>query len=135
MPTRNWSGRELPQIAVFFRGNYAIGRVRRHLVARSMICDFHHALVERKTVIACRRNIGAEKGKPFREKKFGLIRLEMKHRMSRCAKKFSRERQQIGSPRANCDNYRVTANSMSILQDNAFDAVVIFVQSRKFSVA
>ena len=125
--SRNCPRQELSQIAFFLGYNYPIGRIRRHLAAGSVIGHFHHALVERETVISGSRNIGAEKGKMSRREKLGVVRFEMKYRMSRRAKKFSGEWQHVGSPGADCDNYCVTANSLSTLQDNAFDAGVIFV--------
>src|SRR5205085_7558274 len=50
------------------------------------------------------------------------------------AKEFSRERQQIRSPRAGGDHHRVSADTMSILQCDAVHATAGFIQRRKFGM-
>ena len=55
----------------------------------------------------------------------------MKNRMPGRAKKFSCEGQGVRSPRANGDNDCVSRNTISILEDNPFDAIVALIQREK----
>src|SRR5438045_2620865 len=93
-----------------------------------MVCDFDNALVQRKTVEAGRGNIRTEKRKTFREKKTRLLRTQMKDRMRRRAQKFRSVRQQVWGPRASRHDHCVSIDSMSILQNDAFDALVAFIE-------
>ena len=52
----------------------------------------------------------------------------MKYGMAGRSKEFFRKRQQIRSPGPNRDNDRVSTNSMSIFEDNAFNTIVTFIK-------
>src|SRR5207302_11131264 len=85
-------GQKFAHFALVLFRNRALGRIRRHLASGPMIRDFHHALaIEGETVIAGSRNIRSENWKMLRRKKFGLIRFEMKYRLSARAKKIAGE--------------------------------------------
>src|SRR5438094_4350364 len=101
-----------------------------------MVCDLHDTItIERKLIIARRRNIRAKYRETFRCKEIRSRRFQVEHRLPTGAEELFRERQQIRRPRADRHHNAIGSDALSVVENDSLDAVITFIQMGETAAA